>query len=330
MDAIEKLKRHSAVASAISLTAVYGVVAAIYLQLDATQHGIQETRITEYQERLSQQEDYREKYHSESKQRRESEIRNVQLSTQLDKIEKDLLKLTNAGWEQKFCAEQISRRSLEEELELSKQRYKAEVESLKSTRDDFASQNLELSLRMKNLPEVGQAKMTDSLKVFDELLQNKQKTADMLQRLQRDVEEKAALIADLQDKLKLAKDQNLKLREVVEKVPGSSTVNPGAENQTIAAIAVSLKSIRDDYYCLQALIRGVAGIKGGVTGSEFLKILNSASISDDYYCSVAVVQCIKYLKAPITSADVGGILASITDDYYNSCAAKAIMTKIDH
>lgn len=328
MGPMEKLKQHPVVVTSIALTAVYGVVAAVYLQLAATHNSIQTTRISEYQDRLTELKEFREKYHEESKQKREAELRNLQLSSDLEAVQKEYANLKNAGWEEKFHTEQVSRRGAEEELSLAKRRYKDQIVTLKSSREELAAENARISLQLKAALGTEKVKMTDTVKAFDELLREKEQAVFEIQKLQRYAEEKAALVAELQDKLKVARDNNLKLRNLIEKGRVPIASGNAVPSTSVKILATSLRKIRDDYYCLVALLQGVPQIKGGVTGAEFAHILKAAQISDDYYCSVAVANSARYIKAPITEKDVASILESISDSYYNAYAAKALMKRV--
>lgn len=326
MDYIEKLRQHPIVATAVALTAAYSVVAAIYICLVSEYKDLQNARITEYQDRLSELKRFEENYHEESKKRKEIELRNVQISNDIDSLSTDYRKLKEASWEEKYLTEQISRHALEEELILTKKRYEVEVEGLKSTRDELVAQNAQLSSHLNKVPELEKTKMSDTLVAFDNLLEDKEKTIMQLHALKKDVEEKNARIAELQDELLVVKNKNLKLRQLIER--GNILSENPSSPQSVKILATSLKKISDDFYCLNAFLRGVPLIQGGLTGSEFAYVLKSANISDDFYCSRAVVQCAKYIKPPLTEKDVDSILGSIGDNFYNATATNAIMTRM--
>ena len=326
MNPIEKLKNYPVVATAIVATAIFTVIAGIYLRLDAEQDGVQETRISEYQARLTELEGLREKYNEESIELRELELRHVDLASELDKMTKGYSTLKSAGWEEKFCTEQISRRSLEEALSLATQRHKSELAMLKSSRDEFAAENAHLTLQLKALPDGEKTKMSDALHAFNELLSDKDKAFAVVQALEGEIEEKTSQIAELQDKLIVAQDENLMLRELIEKDNITVAAQGTLATTSVEGLVAAIKNMGNNIHCLVTLRRGITMIEGGVSGQEFANILDAARLTD-YYRMCAVSTCAKNVKGPLTEKDTNDILAPITSSFRRGVAARALMAR---
>ncbi len=327
MNPIEKLKNNPVVATVIVATAIFTVIAGIYLRLDAEQDGVQETRISEYKTRITELEGLREKYNEESIKLKEFELRHVELVSELEKVEKAYSTIKNAGWEEKFYTEQISRRSLEEELSLATQRHKSELAMLKSSRDEFAAENAHMALQLNALPEAEKTKMSDAFHAFNELLSDKDKAFAIIQSLEGELEEKTSQIAELQDKLMVAQDQNLMLRKLIEKNNIAVAAQSTPASTSVETLVAAVKNIRFDLPCYNTLVEGISTIKGGVSGQEFAYIFDAAQISSDRLCSRAVVLCAKYIKAPFTEKDMSAILASLSFSSYKAAAAKALLAR---
>ena len=88
------------------------------------------------------------------------ELRKVKLTSELENTEKAYSKLKDAGWEEKFYTEQISRRAIKEELALANQRHKDKLVTLKLAQGELADQNARLEHSLRALPETEKMKMS--------------------------------------------------------------------------------------------------------------------------------------------------------------------------
>jgi len=92
----------------------------------------------------------------------------------------------------------------------------------------------------------------------------------------------------------------------------------------VATLEAQLREIYSDSVAASMIKRDLPRIKGGVTASEFIRILDAASIySDSEYTSV-VVACAKNISGSITPSQTRDILDDIYSDTMQTRAAAAL------
>ena len=321
MGTLDRIKQHPMVATFTAATALYGVVAAIFLHLDSQYKEVQDLRIIEYSEQISRLDEFRDKFYEEEKLRRVYELDNIRLNNEVKGLVLEIEEYKAENWEDRYSAERINRIAAEEELSLILKRYNVEIDTIKGERNDLLDKISTLNAQIQSKPSAEASNVKDTLSAFDDLLKVKSQLTAQLAQVESKLREKEIEVQSLRDQVLLLKKKNEQLSGLIKTSGADSSM---ATKASIDALVASLEGVGDDYYVAQIVVNGVKNLGGNITGADFVRILNAANISDDYYCSQVIVLCSSRIIKPIGRDDVTSILSSISNDYQRALASAAL------
>lgn len=122
---------------------ICSVIAGIAIYFNTTIVSLKDDNIERLEKKVSQQEDFSEKYHKEQAIRRQVEIREAEITQQLNIY-------ISKKWEEKYLSEHLAKQSLEEKLSLLKTRNNDLNSRIKNNKQD-PKKNLELKYLKEEL-----------------------------------------------------------------------------------------------------------------------------------------------------------------------------------
>lgn len=315
---LDKIKNHPICATIVTLTAVYGVIAGIYLNLDGKYNELQNVRIAD----AEKYKPYQNQFHEISLKCKEIELKHIALKSDHEGITSAYNKLKDCKWEEQFYAEKISYRALKEEFELTKKRYDNEIAGLQKRNGELYSNNTKMSAQINNSLYSSPKQVSETVFAFDQLLKEKDKLISEVRRLSLELEQKNQVNMALQDKLKINESIQLELQALIKK-NGLTISN---YHSPVDALIASIKTMNSDTYAAQAIVAGVKSIKGGVSGTDFCRIIRTARFSSDAYAVAAIAGCAEFVNTSISPQDISSILDNFSSNAYQSQASQIIMS----
>ena len=322
---LEKIKNHPIVSTAISLTTVYGVVAAIYLCLDNSYHQNLQSQIDNNKDYRDKYDKLQEKFDKVQEERHEAilklntlELNNNALLNDFIRIKKECDELKTQ--ENKFISQNTEYISLKEELKLIELRKTNEISDLGKQNTDLYNKNIELNKRLNNCIYPTPQHATDTYKAFDQLLKDKDTLSSENRKLFQDLTEKQQEILTLQDKLKIKEKVIASLEKAMR--------GNGMESKSSSDVDVLIASVGDISYggdAKLAIIAGVKMINGGISSHDFLRIYSAAKIAYGADAVETLKQCSKYINTPFTAEDANKFLKRIAYSGDHAVAAALIM-----
>ena len=206
------------VATFTAATALYGVVAAIFLHLDSQYKEVQDLRIIEYSEQISRLDEFRDKFYEEEKLRRVYELDNIRLNNEVKGLVLEIEEYKAENWEDRYSAERINRIAAEEELSLILKRYNVEIDTIKGERNDLLDKISTLNAQIQSKPSAEASNVKDTLSAFDDLLKVKSQLTAQLAQVESKLREKEIEVQSLRDQVLLLKKKNEQLSGLISKV----------------------------------------------------------------------------------------------------------------